>query len=232
MTIVKFMQLIPTILEETPPGVVDQINRLSPYFSAFQIDVVDGIFAPNKSPSVNDLITSFKSLSFQTKKQIVFDFHLMTRDYEKEVTYIEALSDEITVRNILIHSDLTPDYLLLSKKHPGFVFGAVLSSEDNVYEVMKNYNINSLPIIQFMTVHIGFQGNPFIDIVLKKIEQLKKEDFRGQIFLDGGVNEQTVPIIMSKKYKPAVLCVGSFVTKTDKLTEHVSLLREQITQKG
>lgn len=220
------MQLVPTILEQTPQAVVDQVHKLSPYFSTFQIDVVDGIFAPNKTPSVKDLLSVIDSVLPETKQQIIFDFHLMTADYEKEIDHIKALSNKITVRNILVHSDLSPNYHLLAMECPKFTFGAVLNSQDNVYEVMKNYDINSLPIIQFMTVHVGFQGNPFIDRVLKKIEQLKKEGFPGQIFLDGGINEETVSIVMSKKYRPDVLCIGSYITKTDKLEERVTFLKK------
>lgn len=226
------MQLVPTLLEKNPQNIIDQIIRLSPYFSVFQIDVVDGVFAPNKTPSAKELLPLLGSLSGEVKQKISFDYHLMTGDYEVEIEHIKAVNKEVRVRNVLVHSDLSPNYHLLSMNFPEFVFGAVLNSEDNVYEVMKSYDLKIFPVIQFMTVHVGFQGNPFIEVVLKKIEQLKIGGFSGQIFIDGGVNDQTVPLIMEKKYRPDVLCVGSYITRTEQLKERVLLLREQINPKG
>ena len=170
------MQIIPTVLENNPRDVINQIIRLSPYFHTFQIDVVDGVFAPNKTPSAYELVSVFIN-NQQLTTNGVYDFHLMTKDFENEISAIAQLTNKVKIRNIMIHIALSPNYYLLSKTFPQFTFGPVLSSEDNVYEAMKDYNINSFRFLQFMTVHIGAQGNPFIDIVLKKIEQLKKGGF-------------------------------------------------------
>lgn len=215
------MEIIPTILENTPHDAQAQIVRLSSFFNVFQIDVADGVFAPNRTPSV-------KEIDFPEIPSAAYDFHLMTRDYEQEIEDIKAQSNKITVRNILVHSALSPNYHLLSMTYPQFTYGAVLNSEDNILEAKSNYNIQTIPLIQFMTVHIGSQGNPFIEQVLKKIELLRKGGYRGKIFIDGSVNDETIPLIMSKEYRPNGLCVGSYITKTRSLEDSIAFLKEQI----
>ncbi|OGK62915.1 hypothetical protein A2446_00130 [Candidatus Roizmanbacteria bacterium RIFOXYC2_FULL_38_9] len=227
------MQIIPTILESSSQDIINQITRLSPYFDTFQIDIIDGIFAPNKTPSVAELLDTIKQNLKQTGFQLltnnlIFDFHLMTEDFEKEIDRIGALSKYIHIRNILVHIDLSPNYRLLMNTFPNFSFGPVINSEDNVYEVMESYDINTFPFIQFMTVHIGSQGNPFIAQVLKKIEQLKRAGYRGKIFLDGSVNEETLALIMTKTYRPDVLCIGSYLTRSTDLENRVSKLQSCI----
>jgi pentose-5-phosphate-3-epimerase len=66
-----------------------------------------------------------------------------------------------------------------------------------------------------MSVNPGRQGQPFLLETLKKIEQLRLLGYRNKIFLDGGINEKTIPEILAQKFLPDVLCPGSFLTKAD-----------------
>jgi len=77
-----------------------------------------------------------------------------------------------------------------------------------------------------MSVTPGVQGNPFLEETLNKIEQLRLLGYRKEIFLDGAVNEKTIPVILSKKYQPDFICPGSYLTKTKSLEENVKYLKE------
>lgn len=211
-------------MEKSPESLIYQIKHLAAFFPVFQIDVTDGTITPNNTPLAKDLIPLLDTIPSALREAITFDYHLMTAGYEREISDILTVSQKVKVRNILIHSELSPNYYLLSKNFPQFTFGAVLNSEDNVYEVMKNYEINSFPLIQFMTVHIGYQGNPFIEEVLIKIEQLRKTGYRGKIFIDGGVNKETLMKIYSRTYLPDVLCVGSYLTHSDNIARDAEYL--------
>lgn len=211
-------------MESSPESLVYQIRHLAAFFPVFQIDVTDGTITPNKTPLTRDLIPLLDSIPFALRERITFDYHLMTSEYEREIADIVTVSKKVQVRNILIHSELSPNYYLLAENFPQFTFGAVLNSEDNVYEVMKNYEINSFPIIQFMTVHIGYQGNPFIEEVLTKIEQLRKTGYRGKIFVDGGINKETLMKIFSRTFLPDVLCIGSYLTHSDNVARDAEYL--------
>ena len=76
-----------------------------------------------------------------------------------------------------------------------------------------------------MSVNPGKQGSPFIPETLKKIEQLRLLGYRSKIFLDGGVNDQTLPLILNQKYLPDVLCPGSFLTRAKDLEKNIKFLK-------
>lgn len=213
------MKIVPSIYEKTPAGFLNQLTRLSSYFSYFQIDIADGIYTPNKTIQIED-INKLLDSEFQNTVKMLFDFHLMVNDYEAGIQKIIKLKDKINIGAILIPYSLHPNYSLLIKNYPTSL-GLVLNSEDPVINLAKDYDIKIISIIQIMTVHIGAQGNPFLAENLKKIEQLKNAGFTGKIFIDGGINDKTLSQILSQKYQPDVLCVGSYLTKNSNLKNNV-----------
>ena len=215
----KLMNIAVSLYEKTAQDLINQINKLSPYFSSFQIDISDGIYAPNKTVQIEEIISNIYDLGSMIY-DLTFDFHLMVNDYKTELKKIISLKDKINIGNILIHYSLKPHLqsLITNYKLPS---GLVLNSQDQVENLVKDYDLQKIPIIQIMTVQTGAQGNPFLPENIKKIEQLKKVGFSGKIFLDGGINEKTLPIILSKKYQPDVLCVGSYLTKSSDLKSNI-----------
>ena len=77
-----------------------------------------------------------------------------------------------------------------------------------------NYELRTMNCIQIMSVNPGFQGSKFLPETLKKIRALRQLDYGSDIYLDGGINERTIPIIKSQKDPPDFLCIGSFLTKS------------------
>lgn len=215
---------MPTVLEKTKDGFLTQIKKLSPYFSYFQIDIADGLYVPNKTIQVEDFEVAIQDLGSKIS-DLTFDFHLMVKDFETEIKKLINLKDKISINNILIHYSLKPNYQSLITNYQ-LPIGMVLNSEDRVYNLVENYDIQKIPIIQIMTVQIGAQGNPFLSENINKVEQLKKACFSGQIFLDGGINEKTLPIILSKEYRPDVLCPGAYLTRAslEELPERIKFL--------
>lgn len=214
------MDICPSILEKKAQNYLKQIKKLSSYFNYFQIDIADGIYVDNNTASLDDFIEQLTSGNFknfitlQTLKTLVFDFHLMVKDYKKEIEKLKKVSHLINIKNIFIHFNLFPTNTYLLTPNTYFNIGLVLNPEDKVYDLANQYNLKNIKSLQIMSVNPGAQGQSFILETLNKIEQLKKLDYRNKIFLDGAVNDKTLPIINSKKYKPDVLCPGSFLTKS------------------
>jgi len=212
------MKIYPSIYEKTPQDFLNQINKLFPFFSYFQIDVSDGVYAPNKTIQIKDFFSAIQHCNNLKVKDSLFDFHLMVADYKTEVEKLRSWRFG-KLGNILIHYSLKPNLSLLTNHQPPI--GLVLNSNDTVKNLTKDYDLEKIPVIQIMTVEIGAQGNPFLSKNLKKIEQLKKAGFLGKIFLDGGINNITLSQILSQKYQPDVLCVGSYLTKNPDLRNNV-----------
>jgi ribulose-phosphate 3-epimerase len=206
------MEIIPSILEPTAADYQKTLLKLSPYFSHFQIDIADGIYVDNQTASIDEIIPILTDEKFS---HFAFDFHLMVKDYQTHIDKVKKLKDTIHIKNILIHFDLYPNYSLLTTNYPLISIGLVLNPQDQVSDIAYKYNLKDIPCLQIMSVNPGKQGQSFLPETLKKIEQLRLLGYRNKIFLDGGVNEKTIPQILAQKFLPDVLCPGSFLAKTD-----------------
>jgi ribulose-phosphate 3-epimerase len=214
-------------LEPTVEGLLFQINKLSPFIKYFQIDIADGIFVPNKTLSLDSLIPVFKKQSNnETMKQCAFDFHLMVSDFERDIAKLNQLNKYIVIKNIFIHYSAIKNFKLKIEKLSDIPIGLTLNPEDSVDNLKSHFNLKKLPTIQIMSVTPGVQGNPFIPNTLNKIEQLRLLDYRNKIYLDGAVNDKTLPFINEQKYKPDVICPGSYLTKTKTLKKNVEYLNQ------
>jgi len=218
------MQICPSILEKDIKGLISQINKLSPYFSRFQIDIADEIFVPNKTVQIEEIKDSLNKDCLY-KDSLLFDFHLMVYDFEKDIIKLNQLKKLIKIKNIFIHYSAIKDFTMKISKLSSIPIGLTLNPEDQVDDLTNHYGLKQIPLIQIMSVIPGVQGNPFLPNTLKKIELLRLLGYRNKIFLDGAVNDKTLPIINKLKYKPDVICPGSFLTKAKNLEERVQYLK-------
>ncbi len=216
------MQICPSILEYKAEDYLLTIKKLSPYYKYLQIDFSDGVYVNSKTAGLDDFIKIIDPVTFNG---LTLDFHLMVKEYETYLTKLEALKKIINIKNVFIHYDLSPKYEVVTAKYT-FPIGLVLNPQDQIDDLSKQYNLNNISCVQIMSVIPGAQGKPFMPETLNKIEQLRLLDYRKEIFLDGAVNDKTIPLISSLKHRPDFICPGSFLAKTDKLKEHVDYLLE------
>ena len=220
------MIIFPSILEKTPEELFLQIQKLSKYYSYFQIDIADGIYVPNKTVQIEDILRS-GLIEAGPLSDKTFEFHLMVKDYEKGVEQLLELKKFLDIKTVLINTSLSPNIQDLKSKIHEFSFALVLNPEDSVETIKTKYDLSKIPLIQIMSVIPGAQGNSFIQESLQKIEQLRDANYRNKISLDGGINEKTIPVILSQNYLPDILCPGSFLTRADNIEERVAYLRKQ-----
>lgn len=202
------MQIVPAILSRSPEEFVVDIKKLSPYFTSFQIDIADGILVPGKTATIEDLTPHLLEYTNTT-----FDFHLMVKDYGKVINYLRVLASKIKIGTVLVHHKAGPDKGLFISQSDSFTIGLVINPDEQVKKLSTYYSFEIMRVIQIMSVEPGAQGQGFIKETLNKIEQLRLLNYRNRIFLDGGINNLTLPIILSQHYLPDVLAVGSYFTK-------------------
>lgn len=221
------MQICPSILENKTEDIFATVKRLKPYYKYFQIDIADGIYVKNKTASIDEFIDYLKgSVAPDPYKELAFDFHLMVNDYHNVINKICSINNLINIKNILIHFSVFPKPYPLNPKPYSIPIGLTLNPQDHVTDLTSHYALDTIPCIQIMSVVPGVQGNPFLPDTLKKIEQLRLLGYKSKIFLDGGVNDKTIPYIMKQKYKPDVVCPGSFLTKAKDLKGNVQYLEK------
>ena len=214
------MEIIPAVLTHTKDEFISQLTALSPYYNRFQIDIADGRFVPNTTLELADINQVFP----QETSNIQLDFHLMVQDYNTQISQIKELLSKININTVFIHATATTPEVFqqLLTDINDFNVGLVLNPEDSVNEIARSYPLRIIKAIQVMTIHPGFQEQSFIPETLKKIQELREHGYTNSIYIDGGINEQSLPIITSSKYEPDFLCIGSY------LTHHLDLLKERI----
>lgn len=221
------MKVIPAILTKTSKEFENQIKILSPFFPRYQIDIADDTLVPNKTIQIEDIYSIITRNSQLVTPRTSFDFHLMVTDYEAEIRKIEKLKNFLKIGVIFVHVCLNPDYELITANHPDFSFGFALNPEDKVEAIRNAYDLNKIKNLQIMTIQPGFQGKALIPDLLEKIEQLRLSNYRSNIYIDGGVNEKTIPLIKNLKYRPNFLCIGSYLTHAgDELKTRIDFLNK------
>lgn len=202
------MLIYPSILEKDAESLSVYLHQLLPVFDHFQLDIVDGDFVPGNTVQLADVVKKLTSEKADFKGK-TFEFHLMVRKYDDELKKIKELLQFIEINLVIIHAEvlITPFDL----EQADLDFGICLNPEttvDSCWEKIKDF-----PFIQLMTVHPGQQGASFVPEVLDKIAILREKSYSGRIILDGAMNDTTLPIILSKKYRPDAICPGSYFKK-------------------
>ncbi len=205
------MKVVPALLHNTIEAFDKELQMLLPYFDHFSIDIQDGLFVPTKTIFTQQLIEYFNSHPMPTSK--IFDFDLMTYSYDHSLNDIVQISSKIHIGQIFIHRSLLIGQPI--PKRQGLVIGLALDPSDDISDLASIGDLLTIPAIQIMTIYPGAQGQPFMPELLTKIDQIRMAYYRLPIFIDGGVDKTTIPIILSHFYKPDFVCVGSFLSRGD-----------------
>jgi ribulose-phosphate 3-epimerase len=179
------------------------------------LDVMDGHFVPNITigpPVVEKL---------RKHSKLFFDCHLMITDPRKYAPiFIEAGANNLTFH---IEVDKEPLELIKIIHDMGASASICLNPETPVRAVEKVAPFADMILV--MTVHPGFGAQPFIPEAGKKIIEVRKivgPDIRVEV--DGGINPETTPIVVS--YGADTLVAGSAIfSKSDRIAA-INALRQ------
>ena len=78
----------------------------------------------------------------------------------------------------------------------GIQAGLALDLDTPVADIEKM--LPYLDGVLLMSVKAGYSGQEFSEEVLSKIEELREQEFKGDICIDGGMNEETIAICAGK----------------------------------
>ena len=221
------MHIYPSILEKTTEDLFHSITTLLPIFDHFQIDIADGFFVGSRTVQIEDMLEYLK-LNPLNADDKTFEMHLMVENYEADILKINELKDYMHVVSVLIHFQpfLRQNFSIPTTP---YIIGITLNPEDDVAYNWKA--IKSFDTIQLMTVRPGKQGQPFLPEVLDKITKLRELGYTGRIILDGAINSNTLPIVLSGKHLPDAVCPGSYF-QGDNPRAALQVLQDTLTKAG
>ncbi len=195
------IEVVPSVLSADFARLADEIAVItSAGVKMVHLDVMDGHFVPNITigPPV---IAKLRKVS-----GLVFDAHLMISEPAKYVErFIEAGADHITFH--IEAADDPPE--LIDKLHKlGRSAGICLNPETPVKAIETVAPLCDMVLV--MTVRPGFGGQEFMPEAAKKIAQIREIVGPGiRIEVDGGIDPQTTPIVVS--YGADTLVAGNAI---------------------
>ena len=178
-------------------------------------DVMDGKFVDNTNlKSISELL---KYVELSSKK---IDIHLMVENPKK---YIEALS-LYNINNITIHKEIKNylDMLNLIKSY-GIKAGIAINPDTDVEEIYDL--LDKVDVVLIMSVYPGKSGQKFMQDVTYKINKLKEiileKNLNTQIEVDGGVNEEVLPLITNADIVVSSSYIFEDFSNIDKIKNYV-----------
>jgi ribulose-phosphate 3-epimerase len=194
---------------------MDMINRSEAAW--LHLDIMDGVFVPNIS-------FGFPVLKHVAKLcQKPLDVHLMIVSPEKFIPEVKALGAYM----MNVHYEACPHLhrVVQQIKEAGMKAGVTLNPATPV--ALLADIIRDVDMVLLMSVNPGFGGQEFIPHTLEKVRELRaliqRTGSSALIEVDGGVNDETAPLLVEAGAD--VLVTGSYVFKSPTPEETIHSLK-------
>lgn len=191
------VKIAPSILSADFGKLNEEIASIEPYSDFIHVDVMDGHFVSN--------ITIGAPVVKCIETRLPLDVHLMIESPEDYIEdFVKAGADYITV-----HFEVCKDVKGVLKIIQKYGIGVGISVKPGTkVQVLKPY-LHLLDLVLIMSVEPGFGGQKFMSSALGKIKWLREQGFKGEISVDGGINNETGPLCV--KAGASVLVAGNYI---------------------
>jgi len=207
------VEIVPAVLVKTAEELKQRVKEVEPFVNRIQIDIMDGIFVPNKTIQPEDM------KGFKTK--LMKEAHLMVEDNEKYVEDFLKLGFDM----IIVHYESCKDIPGIIKKVKGRGKKiAIAINPPTPLSAIKEY-LDDLDMVLIMTVNPGFSGQEFDPNVMTKIRKLRdmKKDF--DIEVDGGIKVENIKLAAEAGANIFASCSGIY--KFEDKEEAIETLKKE-----
>ena len=192
--------ICPTITATDEQDYSRQVNQVKDFTKAIHIDLMDGVFAPTKSPDLDKVWWPL---------ELSADIHLM---YDHPMAQLEKLI-ELKPRMVIIHNEVTVHHMHFAAelhKH-GIEVGLAILQEtpiDWAYQIMHSFDQ-----VLIFSGKLGYHGGSADLSLLSKVKAVKAHHPDCQIAWDGGINDQNIKQLADAGVD--VLNVGGYIQDSD-----------------
>lgn len=208
------IEVIPSILADTWDEFVAMARKIEPIAERAHFDILDGGFVAKRT------IFGFQELQmFETK--LLFDIHLMVMHPEE---YVPQWLNEPRAKRIMLHaeSDGRLKDCLLEIRSQGRLAGIVLNPETPTGAITEYLPL--VDCVQFMTVHPGRNGSPFLTDVIDHISTFHDSYPEIPIAVDGGMNQETVHMAVGAG--ASIIVSGSYIMNSQDPAKAIAELKD------
>jgi len=162
-----------------------------------QVDIMDGKFVPSVSIKAADIE--------RINPQLNYEAHLMVIN---PLEYISGFK-KAGAERIIFHfeSNDDPHEVIKAIKRNHMKAGVAINPQTPVDRI--RHLLTAVDLVLLMSVNPGYYGSEFIPAVMNKIKELRLENRRYLIAMDGGINQNNIKILKEKGLE--VACVGSAI---------------------
>ncbi len=152
------------------------------------VDVMDGHFVPNLTIGP-PLVKAIARVATRP-----LDVHLMIENpLEFAEAYAGAGAEVLTFHWEVARSEAKAGDVIAAFREHGVPRVGVAVNPDTPIEELDPI-LGAVDLVLVMSVIPGFGGQSFLSEVLSKVRWLRARGFEGHIEMDGGLNEQTLPL--------------------------------------
>ena len=224
--------VIPAIMPKSLGELEEQLAKVWSFAPRVQLDVMDGIFRPEKTISP-ELLNQIDTI-------VAWDVHLMVDQPEKWIKQCVMGGVDRVFGQVEKMADVTA--FVADAEAEMMAVGLAYDIDtplDGLEEV-----INDLDAVLLMSVPAGAQAREFDERVLAKIKQVRKMNKRIPIVIDGGINEEKMKECLTAEWAEEIeedelnrstmgieFVVGSHLLKAENVEEelnHFRLMQEQV----
>lgn len=196
----KHSVIVPTVTAYDTHEYRQQMQRIEPFAERIHIDLMDGEFAPTKSPDLTHI---------WWPHHIKADVHLMYMHPAKAINQLLHLKPHMVV----IHAEAKADHMYLASllHKEGIKAGIALLADTPVASVERE--LHSFDHALVFSGNLGYHGGAANLSLLNKVKEIRKLDHEIEIGWDGGINERNARQIIDGGSE--VLNTGGAIQKSD-----------------
>ena len=188
--------ICPTVTAYDPHEYREQMERVELFAKRVHIDLMDGHFAPTKSPDLKHV---------WWPDAVVADIHLM---FTRPLPHLPQLI-KLRPHLVIIHAEADVDHAQFAKdlRRVGIRAGLALlhgTPPSRVKNIAKNFDH-----LLVFSGHLGYHGGQADLKLLDKVKELRGLNPQAEIGWDGGITDQNAEQLVAAGVD--VLNVGGFV---------------------
>lgn len=224
--------VIPAIMPKSLGELEEQLAKVWAHAPRVQLDVMDGVYRPEKTISP-ELLNQIDTI-------VSWDVHLMVDQPEKWIKQCVMGGVDRVFGQVEMMADVTA--FIADAEAETMAVGLAYDIDTPLDGLEKV--INDLDAVLLMSVPAGGQAREFDERVLAKIKQVRKMNKRITIVIDGGINEEKMKECLAAEWAEEIeedelnrstlgieFAVGSHLLTAENVEEelnHLRLMQEHV----